>query len=151
MRSEVLVRADNSAAVFVGHKACATRMTTEFVCKPFREMVQAVAPTEFDCLRAITTLLDMTKPRRLMRNENQHDLPLEKPSYVPFVREDETPIEIDRVYVTALPTSPRTGIVRLCARNYSQAFVISTTLMHELCEGLVREGLKIEERAKRGA
>jgi len=74
-----------------------------------------------------------------------------KHSYAPFVREDEIPIEIDRAYVTALPTRPRTGILRLCARNYSQAFVLNTTLMLSITKDLVREGLKIEERAKRGS
>lgn len=70
---------------------------------------------------------------------------------MPFVREDETVIEIDRLYVMAIPTIPRTGIVRYCAKNYSQAFSLSTTLMLFQCEELVRVGLQIEERAKRGA
>jgi hypothetical protein len=69
--------------------------------------------------------------------------------YVPFVREDETPIEIDRAYVTALPTRPRTGILRLCSKEHSQAYVLSTSLMLEVTQELVRVGLQIEERAKR--
>jgi hypothetical protein len=95
----------------------------------------------------------MKTPRRLMRHAHQASLPLLTPerSYVPFVREDETVIEIDRLYVMAIPTIPRTGLVRFCAPNYSQAFSMKTTLMLELTEGLVREGLKIEERAKRGS
>jgi hypothetical protein len=92
----------------------------------------------------------MKTPRRLIRSAQQRDLPLPTPvSYVPFVREDETPIEIDRIYVTALPTRPRTGILRMCAKNYSQAFVISTTLMEQTCRELVRVGLLIETRNAR--
>lgn len=68
--------------------------------------------------------------------------------YAPFVREDEQPIEIDKCFVTPLPTRPRTGIVRLCAKGYSQTFVLSTATMYDLCRELVRVGLRIEERPR---
>jgi hypothetical protein len=94
----------------------------------------------------------MTKPREFKRYAHrQPELPMQTESFSPFVREDEKPIEISRVYVTALPTRPRTGIVRLCAAGYSQAFVMQTDVMLELVQSLVREGIRIEERYRRGA
>jgi hypothetical protein len=72
-----------------------------------------------------------------------------KHSYAPLVHVDEEPIEIDQVFVHALPTKPRTGIVRMCAKGGSQSYSLSTALMFAMCEQIVREGLQIETRAKR--
>lgn len=65
MRTEVLVLAANSSAVFVGHKVCAKRMTLLFVCKPLREMVQALAPHKLDFPTAIATVSRMSNTTRI--------------------------------------------------------------------------------------